>query len=59
MVSNAETTVSEVPRYQAVEQWRKNLPARVGAAAFGMLVELPYLFRVIGPRPQASAGWSM
>jgi hypothetical protein len=50
MVGDAETAGPDVPRYQAVEQWPKNLPARVGAAAFGMLVELPYLFRVIALR---------
>ena len=49
MVGDAETAEPDVPRYQAVEQRRQNLPTRVGAATFGMLVELPNLSRVMGP----------
>lgn len=59
MASNAQGAASDVHKYQTVEQWRKNLETRVGAAAFGaaiipglhgfgMLAELPYLFHVMG-----------
>jgi hypothetical protein len=44
VVSDAKTAVSDLHKCQAVE----NLQARVDAPAFGMLVELPYLFRVMG-----------
>lgn len=59
VVSDAEAAASDVHKYRTVEQWRKNLETRVGAAAFaaaiipgvhglGMIAELPYLFHVMG-----------
>jgi hypothetical protein len=52
MVSDAETAVPGVRKYRTVEQWRKNVQARVGATAFSVLVELAYLFRVMECAPE-------
>jgi hypothetical protein len=42
VVNDTETAVPDLHKCQAVE----NLQTRVGAAAFGMFLELPHLFRV-------------
>lgn len=59
VVSDAESAVAEVRTFQTVRQWRRNLEARISAAAFaagiipgmnvgGILLELPYLFHLMG-----------
>jgi hypothetical protein len=59
MVSDVESAAAEVRQYQTVEQWRRHLETRISVAAFGtaaipgihgagLLVELPYLFRLMG-----------
>jgi hypothetical protein len=59
VVSDAETAVAEVHKYQTVGQWRTSLNTRISMVAFGagvipglsaggLILELPYLFHLMG-----------
>lgn len=59
LVGDAESAAAEARKYETVQRWREELQRRTGGAALGMslipglhggglVVELPYLFRLMG-----------